>query len=79
MVSSSIKKIEITLEINLNGLSISLIQIISTKKAITIAKIWDRTTMDSILLMAKKSEIKDHRKKLKNNIVPLFFNTSFNG
>ena len=49
-----IKKIEITLEINFNGFSISLIQIISTKKAITIAKIWDRTTMDSILLMAKK-------------------------
>ena len=74
-----IKKIEITLEINLNGFSISLIQIISTKKAITIAKIWDRTTMDSILLMAKKSEIKDHKKKLKNNIVPLFINIPFKG
>jgi len=74
-----IKKIEITLEINFNGFSISLIQIISTKKAITIAKIWDRTTMDSILLMAKKSEIKDHKKKLKNNIVPLFFNMPFKG
>lgn len=64
---------------NLKGLSISLKQIISTKKAITIAKIWDRTTRDSILFIAKKSETKDHRKKQKNNIVALFFNMLFNG
>ena len=76
---STNKKIEITLEMNLNGFSISLIQIISTKKAITIAKIWDKTTKDSILFIAKKSEIADHRKKQKNKIVPLFFKTSFNG
>ena len=76
---STNKKIEITLEMNLNGFSISLIQIISTKKAITIAKIWDKTTKDSILFIAKKSEIADHRKKLKNKIVTLFFKISFNG
>ena len=68
-------------EIWLNGFSISLTHILSTKKPITMERIWDKTTIDSILFIAKNNDTKDHVNKEKNNNIDLlkryFFNEYF--
>ena len=75
--SSKIKKIEITLEIKLNPFLIFERHISEIKKLITIANNWDKTTRDSILLMAKNEDIADHKKRQKNKIDDLLKIYSF--
>ena len=71
-MSSINKKIEIIFEIKINGFSISITHTLITINPITIANIWDRTTMDSIGLIAKNKLANDQRNKQKNNIVVLW-------
>ena len=66
-------------EINWNGFSISDMHIEIIKNPITIANIWDKTTIDSIGLIAKNKLTRDQINKQKNNIVVLSKKNFFNG
>ena len=77
--SSMTRKIDIILEINLNGFSTLEIQINKIIKVDTIANIWLNTTIDSILLIAKIDVNADQQNKLKNKIEDLLYKYFFNG